>query len=78
MLILLICLNEDQISSGCNLNNLDQGKHNTDFEKAFDKVSHHGLIIIIISTFINSARVTQCHNGAGWRQRLSSAHQMCL
>ena len=28
-----------------------------------------------ISTFINSARVTQCHNGAGWRQRLSSAHQ---
>ena len=36
------------------------------------------IIIIIISTFINSARVTQCHNGAGWRQRLSSAHQMCL
>ena len=31
------------------------------------------IIIIIISTFINSARVTQCHNGAGWRQRLSSA-----
>jgi len=26
------------------------------------------IIIIIISTFINSARVTQCHNGAGWRQ----------
>ena len=36
------------------------------------------IIIIIISTFINSARVTQCHNGAGWRQRLSSAHQICL
>ena len=36
------------------------------------------IIIIIISTFINSARVTQCHNGAGWRQRLSSAHEMCL
>ena len=34
------------------------------------------IIIIIISTFINSARVTQCHNGAGWRQRLSSAHQI--
>ena len=31
-----------------------------------------------LSTFINSARVTQCHNGAGWWQRLSSAHQMCL
>ena len=36
------------------------------------------IIIIIISTFINSARVTQCHNGAGWRQRLSSSHQICL
>ena len=36
------------------------------------------IIIIIISTFIISARVTQCHNGAGWRQRLSSAHQICL
>ena len=30
------------------------------------------IIIIIISTFINSARVTQCHNGAGWRQRYRS------
>ena len=36
------------------------------------------VIIIISSTFINSARVTQYHNGAGWRQRLSSAHQICL
>ena len=42
------------------------------------RLSSAVIIIIISSTFINSARVTQCHNGAGWRQRLSSAHQICL
>jgi len=67
MLILLICLNEDQISSGCNLNNLDQGKHNTDFEKAFDKVSHHGLIIIIIiNQYIYKQRQSHAMSQRRW------------
>jgi len=33
--------------------------------KGVDSGAHPTIIIIIISTFINSARVTQCHNGAG-------------